>query len=507
MLNPIVVALAAITLTALFFASSTLQAVLLAINFLCQTILLVSQWLASRLPRYSPPSLDKVSEHTFVSIHVPAHNEPPEVLKQTLQSLAELDWHNYEVLVIDNNTSNETVWKPVEEYCEKLGPKFRFFHVENLKGFKAGAMNWVRKFMDPRTEIILVVDADYQLTPDAIRRGLKYFVNRGVALVQFPQDYRNAENANVGVALDFKHFFSAYMNMANRLQCVPSTGTLSFVSARALRKVGGFDEQVVTEDAELGLRFNLQGLKTVYVHESIGHGLMPFDLESLKKQRWRWAFGNAQILKRNLFQLLRSGKLSLKQKLGCLSHLTAWFNFNLLPMISLLYFTAVAMAGELRPIQFYLIVLSGLSLVSYPLIKTGTFILTLTQDKHTFRDILKGALTHLSLELIFAFSWVKCLFNDKAPFIRTNKFLPKQVQGLLKDTLVESVLGLSLLMSGIVLFAMGFLIAPVAAIVTATIRFSIFWVDAQLRAAVQADVEELPLQTVCLAGELTEDVA
>ena len=507
MLNPLAVALAAITLAAAFFASSTLQAVLLVLNFLLQTVLLVSQWLASRLPRFFPSTLDHISEHTFVSIHVPAHNEPPDVLKQTLKSLAELDWPNYEVLLIDNNTPDESVWRPVQEYCEDLGPKFRFFHVENMKGFKAGAMNWVRKFMDPRTEVILVVDADYQLAPDAIRRGLKYFVNRGVALVQFPQDYRNSTAGNVGITLDFKHFFSSYMNMANRLQCVPSTGTLSFVSARALRKVGGFDEEVVTEDAELGLRFNLQGLKTVYVHESIGHGLMPFDLESLKKQRWRWAFGNAQILKRNLLTLLASSKLSTKQKLGCLSHLTAWFNFNLLPVFSLLFFSAVALAGELTPIQHYLVVLSGFSLVSYALMKTGVFILTLTQDKHSIGDILKGSLTHLSLEMIFALSWVKCLFNDKAPFIRTNKFVPKQVPGLLKDTLVEAILGVCLLVSGTILLASGFVIAPAAAFIMSAIRFSIFWVDAQLRGVAPALCEELPVVASCLPDELAEDAA
>src|SRR2546426_876867 len=80
----------------------------------------------------------RIEREPFVSIHVPAHNEPPELLMQTLRSLSRIHWSNYEVLVIDNNTADPLLWRPVEAFCRELGPRFRFFHVENLKGFKAG---------------------------------------------------------------------------------------------------------------------------------------------------------------------------------------------------------------------------------------------------------------------------------------------------------------------------------------------------------------------------------
>ena len=68
-----------------------------------------------------------------VSIHVPCYNEPPELLKQTLDALARLDYPDYEVLVIDNNTRDPAVWQPVEAHCARLGERFRFFHVAPLK--------------------------------------------------------------------------------------------------------------------------------------------------------------------------------------------------------------------------------------------------------------------------------------------------------------------------------------------------------------------------------------
>ena len=69
---------------------------------------------------------------------------------------------------------------------------------------------------------------------------MSYCTDPGIGLIQFPQDYRNIGKGNCGVALDLKHFFAAYMNMANRLECVPSTGTLSLINVAALRAVDGF---------------------------------------------------------------------------------------------------------------------------------------------------------------------------------------------------------------------------------------------------------------------------
>jgi len=60
----------------------------------------------------------------------------------TLRALAALDYPNYEVLVVDNNTPDEETWQPVEKICRELGPRFRFIHLENWPGFKSGALNF-----------------------------------------------------------------------------------------------------------------------------------------------------------------------------------------------------------------------------------------------------------------------------------------------------------------------------------------------------------------------------
>lgn len=125
--------------------SPVLHAVLLAANLALHLAVLGAQAVMTRMRRATPRTPSRIGgAEPFVSILVPAHNEPPEILVATLRSLAGIRWSAYEVLVVDNNTSDEALWRPVEAECRRLGPRFRFLHVEGLKGFKAGAMNWAR---------------------------------------------------------------------------------------------------------------------------------------------------------------------------------------------------------------------------------------------------------------------------------------------------------------------------------------------------------------------------
>jgi len=489
-------------LLALLFLAPIVHLFLVGANFAVHAVVMFLQIIAARLPRPgTPPVPDRIDE-PFVSIHVPAHNEPPELLKQTLYSLSQLRWRNFEVLVIDNNTTDESLWRPIEEYCRKLGSRFRFFHVEGLPGYKAGAMNHVRQFMDPRAEFIFVVDADYVVERTALRTALSHASDPRTGLIQFPQDYRNIGPGNLGIALDFKHFFAGYMTMANRFECVPSTGTLSLLRVSALREVGGFSTTSITEDADLGFKMCVQGFRAIYVNETIGRGVMPHDLEGLKKQRWRWAFGNAQILKLNWRQILLGKALNWRQKLGFFTHLTAWFNFNLIPSLSLLILAPVALLWDLSPLQETAIAVSGFTVATYMVMRFGTLFYSLRREGHSLREIWLAYLTHIGMGWIFSASWLRCLWNHELPFIRTNKFVGRLLPGPLRATLIESCLGVGLVFACVLLTATDFILGPLAALFMATSRFLVFWVWHQTRHTWHlSQVLELPRESRI---ELTE---
>ncbi len=240
-----------------------------------------------------------------VSLHVPAYNEPPEMVIETLDALARLDYPNYEVVVVDDNTADERLWRPVEAHCARLG--FKFFHLENWPGYKSGALNYALSQTDPGAEIVGVVDSDYVVAPDYLRACVGLFRRPQVAFVQTPQDYREvAPDDRYAVACyhAYGYFFDVSMASRNEHNGIIFAGTMGLIRTGVLEELGGWDEWCITEDAEISLRILDRGHEGVYVHRSFGRGLMPLNFEGLKKQRFRWAFGGMQILRRHWRALL-----------------------------------------------------------------------------------------------------------------------------------------------------------------------------------------------------------
>ncbi|MBF0165807.1 MAG: glycosyltransferase, partial [Magnetococcales bacterium] len=152
-------------------------------------------WVQARRRDLKRPEVADESQLPWVSIHVPAYNEPPDMMIHTLNSLARLNYPHFEVLVIDNNTKDPAIWQPVRDHCAKLGERFRFFHEDPLAGFKAGALNFAMRQTDPRAEVIAVIDSDYLVNGDWLHELAPHFQKPEIAIVQAPQDYHDQEES------------------------------------------------------------------------------------------------------------------------------------------------------------------------------------------------------------------------------------------------------------------------------------------------------------------------
>jgi hypothetical protein len=226
-----------------------------------------------------------------VSIHLPICNEPPEMVRQTLDALAALDYDRYEVLVIDNNTADPRVWEPVAEHCARLGPKFRFFTLGKYKGFKAGALNFGLRETAPDAEIIGVIDSDYIVEPDWLRSMAPAFDDPKVGFTQSPQDYRDNDGSFFKRLMfwEYAGFFHAGMVTRNERNAIIQHGTMTLIRKAALENENGWAEWCITEDSQLGLRLFRAGYEAVYSRKSFGKGVMPDDFNAFRKQRYRWA--------------------------------------------------------------------------------------------------------------------------------------------------------------------------------------------------------------------------
>ena len=97
--------------------------------------------------------------------------------RQTLDAVARLDYPNFECVVVINNTPDPAFWRPIEEHCRTLGERFKFVNVDNLDGFKAGALRLALAHTAADAEIIGVIDADYVVQPDWLKDLVPLFAD------------------------------------------------------------------------------------------------------------------------------------------------------------------------------------------------------------------------------------------------------------------------------------------------------------------------------------------
>jgi len=262
-----------------------------------------------------------------VSVHVAVCSEPPEIVMETLDSLASLSYQNFEILVVYNNTSDPALWKPIERYCRQLGDRFRFFCIEHLPGAKAGALNFALRETSPDVDVVAVVDSDDQAAPDFLERLIGYFNDPQIGFVQVAQDSRGWEKS---LYLSMRHwahkaFWLTTMVSRNERDGGLIAGTFALVRRIALEKAGGWAEWCLTEDSELAIRLHALGYSGVYVADTFGRGLIPARFSSLKRQYFRWTYGPVQELKRHFrlylpWPLADPSELSTAQKVHHLNH-------------------------------------------------------------------------------------------------------------------------------------------------------------------------------------------
>lgn len=383
-----------------------------------------ARWTTARRRAFRP-----VQENTplpAVSIHVPAYNEPPQMVIETLNALARLDYPDYEVVVIDNNTRDPNAWQPVEAHCRALGERFRFLHVEGLDGFKAGALNFALAHTAPRAEIIAVIDSDYTVDAAWLKELAPQFMNPGIALVQAPQDYRdNAVNAFKAMCYEeYRGFFFIGMITRNERNAIIQHGTMTLIRRAVLEEVGGWGEWCITEDAELGLRIFAWGYEAVYVSKSYGKGLMPDTFNDYKKQRFRWAYGAVQILRRHCSELLahRPSRLTFGQRYHFLAGWLPWIadGTNLLFTVAALIWSLAMLIAptKIDPPQIVFSVFP-LALFSF---KIGKLLyLYNTQVRATLSQTFAAAVAGLSLSHTIARAVLLGFVSTDRPFFRTPK--------------------------------------------------------------------------------------
>ncbi len=236
-----------------------------------------------------------------VTVIVPCFNED-KVIKASLESLKKQTYQNYEIIVVDDGSSDDTF--KIAKRMEFNEGKRRLIAVTKENGGKANALNLGIKMA--KGELFLAVDADSVLSKDALELMVPYFDDSRVGAVAGSVYVVNQDNLWTKLqALEYIQGLNlvrngqAYLKLVN---IIP--GPIGMFRRDAVSSLGGYSDDTYAEDCDLTLRLINENYKIDYEIDAVSYTEAPEALLDLLKQRYRWTRGILQSILKHKMKLI-----------------------------------------------------------------------------------------------------------------------------------------------------------------------------------------------------------
>jgi glycosyltransferase XagB len=238
-----------------------------------------------------PPQL------TFTAI-IPARHEE-EVIADTLNAVASIDYPKklHEVLVVCRADDTKTINEVKRTILERnlTNTRLIIFHdtpINKPHGLNVG-------LAEARGKVVVVFDAEDEPHKDIYSIVNTVMVKEQVAAVQSGvqlMNYHSSWYSSLNV-LEYFFWFRSTLHFFSKTDFIPLAGNTVFVKKAWLKAIGGWDENCLTEDADLGIRLSAKGAKirVIYDEKHVTREETPPTIESFVKQRTRWNQGFMQI--------------------------------------------------------------------------------------------------------------------------------------------------------------------------------------------------------------------
>lgn len=233
---------------------------------------------------------DSDSDLPRVSVLIPAHNEAG-VIADTLAAACAIDYPSFEVVVIDDGSTDDTVRRVMPFVASGFVRLVR----KTVNEGKALALNDALPLATG--EIVLTLDADAAPEPDILRRIVPHFRSARVAAVTGNPRVRNVDNFLARLqAIEFSSIVSL-LRRSQRIwgRIVTVSGVVAAFRRSAVFDVGGFSPNMPTEDIELTWKLQKRFYDVRYEPRALVWMTVPATLRGLYQQRLRWARGLMQV--------------------------------------------------------------------------------------------------------------------------------------------------------------------------------------------------------------------
>jgi poly-beta-1,6-N-acetyl-D-glucosamine synthase len=241
----------------------------------------------------------------MISLVVPAYNEGL-VIQAAIRSLLLLDYPNYEIVVIDDGSTDDTYEKAIEVAHEQQDIPVRVITKRN--GGKAEALNTGMSVA--RGEFVLNMDGDSKLSSNTLRACIVHFEDPRIGAVAGNVKVINRENIWTKIqALEYVEGLAMARKAQSFMRAVNIIpGPLGMFRKSVLKEVGGYDHDTFAEDCDLTLKLLMRGWHIAYEPTAIAWVESPSHLLDLLKQRYRWTRGILQATSKHSHALWQPRK-------------------------------------------------------------------------------------------------------------------------------------------------------------------------------------------------------
>jgi peptidoglycan-N-acetylglucosamine deacetylase len=247
--------------------------------------------LLALIEKLRPPAPEDPNYKPSVTVLIPAYNEEAAIV-QTVRAAIASDYPHLEVLVVDDGSTDHTA----ELVQQLFGRDSRVRLLLQSNHGKPAALN--HGLAEATGEIIVSIDADTVVDPEAISRLVRHFNDPRVGAVAGNVKVANRNRwITRWQALEYITSQNLEKRAFDLLNCIPVVpGAAGAWRADLLRACGGLSGDTVAEDTDLTLTIRRNGWKILYDEDAIGRTEVPETVDALIKQRFRWTFGTLQAV-------------------------------------------------------------------------------------------------------------------------------------------------------------------------------------------------------------------
>lgn len=262
----------------------------------------------------------------FVTVMIPAHNEEG-VISKTVENVLALEYENFEVIVIDDRSEDNTasVLKELEKKYEKVTAMIR--NQDAYPG-KSAVLN--DALLLAKGEAILVFDADARVAPDFLTQLIPHLEPEDVGAVQARKVIRNKDYNFLTRCQNNEYTLDAHFQIGRDAVkgAVELRGNGELIKRSALEDIGGWNNYTITDDLDMSTQLHIKGWDVRFCPEAIVYEEGIIYLIPLYRQRRRWLEGSIRRYLEHFGEVLNSKEMSLRASLD----MTAYISEFIMPI-------------------------------------------------------------------------------------------------------------------------------------------------------------------------------